>query len=105
MQLENVSGLRINTVILDCEGCWTDFVVTYQEKFQHQIDKIILGKLFILNHCQTLFIAYSENDHPNEGATRAGLQMLEHLGFSVSEQFSTGNIKWLGSMLALTKDK
>ena len=56
MQLENVSGLRINTVILDCEGCWTDFVVTYQDKFQHQIDKIILGKLFNLNHSQTLLL-------------------------------------------------
>ena len=34
----------INTVILDCEGCWVDFIETYQERLRTQVDKIILGK-------------------------------------------------------------
>ena len=50
---------------------------------------------------------YIENDHPMEEASRAreGLQMLENLGFSINKKLTTGNIMWLGSMFALTKDK
>jgi len=87
-QIEDVTGLKINTVILDCEGCWTEFVELYKAKFKHQVDKIIL-----------------ENDNPSEEATREGLEMLETLGFSINEMLTTGHIKWMGSMFALTKDK
>ena len=50
-------------------------------------------------------LVFSENDNPSEEATREGLEMLETLGFSINEMLTTGHIKWMGSMIALTKDK
>ena len=43
-KLEAETGMRVNTVILDCEGCWVDLVSTYRDKFRHNVDKIILGR-------------------------------------------------------------
>ena len=42
-KLEAETGMRVNTVILDCEGCWVDLVSTYRDKFRSSVDKIILG--------------------------------------------------------------
>ena len=47
-KLEAKTGMRVNTVILDCEGCWVDLVSTYRDKFRSSVDKIILGKYFQL---------------------------------------------------------
>ena len=46
-KLEAETGLRVNTVILDCEGCWVDLVSTYKDKFRSSVDKIILGDKLI----------------------------------------------------------
>ena len=43
-KLEAETGMRVNTVILDCEGCWVDLVSTYRDKFRSSVDKIILGR-------------------------------------------------------------
>ena len=42
-KVERVTGLKVDTVILDCEGCWIDFVRDNLEKFRN-VNKIILGK-------------------------------------------------------------
>ena len=46
-----------------------------------------------------------ENDHADEEITRKGISKLEELGFSINNQFTTGNLQFRGSMLALTKQK
>ena len=45
--MEAKTGMRVNTVILDCEGCWVDLVSTYRDKFRSSVDKIILGIIII----------------------------------------------------------
>ena len=47
-KLEAETGMRVNTVILDCEGCWVDLVSTYRDKFRSSVDKIILGIIILL---------------------------------------------------------
>ena len=47
-KLEAETGMRVNTVILDCEGCWVDLVSTYRDKFRSSVDKIILGIMILL---------------------------------------------------------
>ena len=47
-KLEAETGMRVNTVILDCEGCWVDLVSTYRDKFRFSVDKIILGIIILL---------------------------------------------------------
>ena len=43
--IEKETKLRVDTVIMDCEGCWVDIVDTYTDRFQTQIKTIILGRL------------------------------------------------------------
>ena len=35
----------VDTVIMDCEGCWVDLVDTYIDRFRNQVNTIILGIL------------------------------------------------------------
>ena len=48
-KVEKVTGLKVDTVILDCEGCWIDFVRENLEKFRN-VKKIILGKTVCSDH-------------------------------------------------------
>ena len=41
--VEKITGLKVDTVILDCEGCWIDVVKENLEKFRN-VNKVILGK-------------------------------------------------------------
>ena len=90
---------------MDCEGCWINFVKSHKEKFRNQVDKIILGKNVLHFQSNKIHFKSSENDHPEEEATRKGLAILKEIGFSVNEKLTTGNILWIGSMFALTKEK
>ena len=42
--IEDEVGRVVDTVIMDCEGCWVDTVDTYFDKFRTQVNTIILGK-------------------------------------------------------------
>ena len=33
-QVESNTGLSVDTVIFDCEGCWWDVVKTYKDQFR-----------------------------------------------------------------------
>ena len=76
---------------------------THQEQFKHQVDKIILG-LILCKLKSKLNLIFTENDSPKEEATKEGLAILEKLGFSINKKLTTGNLLWLGSMIALTKE-
>ena len=54
-----IDQLRIDTVILDCEGCYVEFVEDNIERFKSQVKTIIL-----------------ENDHINNTATLVFLDKL-----------------------------
>ena len=41
--LELETGLKVDTLILDCEGCWVSFVKQNKDKFRN-VNKIILGR-------------------------------------------------------------
>ena len=96
---------RFNTVILDCEGCYVEFLEDNIERFQNQVEKILL-----------------ENDHSNNTATRVFLDrlrldytdikrfliillLLRLLGFKEDKRTSTGRINWLGSVLVFRKSR
>ena len=40
-EIEKVTGLKINTIIFDCEGCMFDILSLYKDKFS-QIEKLII---------------------------------------------------------------
>ena len=42
-EVEKNTGMVVDTVIMDCEGCWTDLVKNNLEKFKN-VKKVILGK-------------------------------------------------------------
>ena len=84
--VEQSTQLRVNTVILDCEGCWVEFIEDHKDRFRNQIEKIIL-----------------ENDHDNMTVTIEGLKKLKSWGFKEHKKVSTGNVRWLGSILVFTK--
>lgn len=42
--VEKATGLKVDTVILDCEGCWIDVVRDNLEKFKN-VHTVIIGKL------------------------------------------------------------
>ena len=84
--VEQETRLRVNTVIIDCEGCWVEFIDTYEDKFRNQIEKIVL-----------------ENDHDNMTVSVMGLEKLKSWGFKEDKELSPGNVKWLGSILVFTK--
>ena len=76
----------MNTVIIDCEGCWVEFIDTYEDKFRNQIEKIVL-----------------ENDHGNMTVTVREMEKLKSWGFKEDEEVSSGDVEWLGSILVFTK--
>ena len=41
--MEKMTELKVDTVILDCEGCWVDLVRENLDKFRH-VNKVIVGK-------------------------------------------------------------
>ena len=84
--VEQETRLLVNTVIIDCEGCWVEFIDTYEDKFRNQIEKIVL-----------------ENDHENMTVTVRGLEKLKSWGFKEDEELSSGDVEWLGSILVFTK--
>ena len=43
-QVEKTTGLVVDTVIFDCEGCWCDVVSKNKEKFK-TVNMIIIGKI------------------------------------------------------------
>ena len=81
-------GARRNTLILDCEGCYVDFLAENFERFRDQLDKIIL-----------------ENDHNNVTQTQMFVQVLESFGFRKDKKATTGVLNGLGSILVFTKSK
>ena len=84
--VEQETRLRVNTVIIDCEGCWVEFIDTYEDKFRNQIEKIVL-----------------ENDHDNMTVSVMGLEKLKSWGFKDDKELSPGHVDWLGSILVFTK--
>ena len=87
-QAEEMTGLSVNTVILDCEGCYVDFLADNFERFRDQLDKIIL-----------------ENDHNNVTQTQMFVQVLESFGFRMDTDATTGVLNGLGSIFVFTKPK
>ena len=87
-QAEEMTGLSVNTVILDCEGCYVDFLAENFERFRDQLDKIIL-----------------ENDHNNVTQTQMFVQVLESFGFRMDTDATTGVLNGLGSIFVFTKPK
>ena len=44
-QLEQITGVTFNVLILDCEGCHRDFIKTYKHKIATgNVNKILLGE-------------------------------------------------------------
>ena len=44
-QLEQITGITFNVLILDCEGCHRDFIKTYKHKIATgNVNKIIFGE-------------------------------------------------------------
>ena len=44
-QLEKITGITFNVLILDCEGCHRDFINTYKHKIATgNVNKILLGE-------------------------------------------------------------
>ena len=44
-QLEQITGITFNVLILDCEGCHRDFINTYKHKLATgNVNKIIFGE-------------------------------------------------------------
>ena len=44
-QLEKITGITFNTLILDCEGCHKDFINTYKHILAAgNVNKIIFGQ-------------------------------------------------------------
>ncbi len=84
--LEKETRLRVNTVIIDCEGCWVEFIIKHEDKFRNQIEKIVL-----------------ENDHDNKTVSAMGLERLKSWGFKEDKELSPGHLDWLGSILVFTK--
>ena len=35
----------VDTVIMDCEGCWVDLVDMYIDRFRTQVNTIVIGKI------------------------------------------------------------
>ena len=87
-QAEEMTGLSVNTLILDCEGCYVDFLAENFERFRDQLDKIIL-----------------ENDHNNVTQTQMFVQVLESFGFRKDKKATTGVLNGLGSILVFTKSE
>merc|ERR1711884_634610 len=85
-QAEEMTGLSVNTLVLDCEGCYVDFLADNFERFRDQLDKIIL-----------------ENDHNNVTQTQMFVQVLESFGFRKDKKATTGVLNGLGSILVFTK--
>ena len=84
--VEERTRLRVNTVVIDCEGCWVEFIDKHEDRFRNQIEKIVL-----------------ENDHDNETVTMMGIGKLKSWGFKEDKKLSPGDVKWLGSILVFTK--
>ena len=44
-QLEEITGITFNVLLLDCEGCHRDFINTYKDTIASgNINKILLGE-------------------------------------------------------------
>lgn len=85
-QVETVTGLKVDTVILDCEGCWIDVVKENLEKFRNV-------KMIIL-----------ENDHPDKEKTLEGFKLLESVGFTQDKR-SPGKLDKIPSQFVFTKER
>lgn len=83
--VEKMTGLKVDTVILDCEGCWIDVVKENLEKFR-SVDKVIL-----------------ENDNVNSEKTVEGFKLLESVGLT-EDRRSTGKLQILASMFVFSRE-
>ena len=84
--VEQSTQLRINTVILDCEGCWLQFIEEHEDRIRNQIEKIVL-----------------ENDHDNITESIMGLEKIKSWGFKQDKKISNGDVRWLASVMVFTK--
>ena len=89
--VEEQTRLRVNTVILDCEGCWVEFIDKHEDRFRNQIEKIVLENDYPIEY------------HDYETVTRMGIEKLKSWGFREDKKVSPGDVKWLGSILVFTK--
>lgn len=84
-QVEKATGLKVDTVIMDCEGCWIDVVRENLEKFRN-VNMVIL-----------------ENDNDDSEKTVEGFKLLESVGLTVDRR-STGKLQILASMFVFSRD-
>lgn len=84
-QVEKATGLKVDTVIMDCEGCWIDVVRENLEKFRN-VNMVIL-----------------ENDNDNSEKTVEGFKLLESVGLTVDRR-STGKLQILASMFVFSRE-
>jgi len=83
--VERVTGLKVDTVIMDCEGCWVDIVRENLDKFRN-VNTVIL-----------------ENDNDNSEKTVEGFKLLESVGLTVDRR-STGELQILASMFVFSRE-
>ena len=57
-KVEAEMGVAVDTVVMDCEGCWVDLVDTYIDKFRSQVNTIILGTIPALKTRQAMRLHY-----------------------------------------------
>ena len=129
LQIEKVTGVNVNVLILDCEGCHTNFINSYKHKLA-KVNKIIFGEyikqnmLYLLKFPQLkricliiiaikpdwnfklrisrYFVFLIEADG-SEREIEESLEKLKSLGFIENKQLTTGKKNWLGSIIVLTK--